>query len=38
MAALQEKSSLDALQKILNNDRTPEAVKRKIEESILVMS
>lgn len=38
MAALQEKSSVDALRKIMQDRQTPEAVKKKIKESILIMS
>lgn len=38
MAALQEKSSVDALKKILHDSNTPEDVKKKIEESLNVMS
>lgn len=37
MAQLQEKSSVEELQKILKDDRTPRDVKKKIEESIDVL-
>jgi len=38
MAALQEKSSVKALEQILKSDSTPGDVKKRIEESIKVMS
>jgi hypothetical protein len=38
MVALQEKSSVKELEKILKNDRTPKEVKKKIEESIKTMT
>lgn len=38
MAALHEKSSVKALERILKSDSTPGDVKRRIEESIKVMS
>jgi hypothetical protein len=37
MVALQEKSSVKELEKILKNDRTPKEVKKRIEESIKIM-
>jgi HEAT repeat protein len=37
MAALQEKSSVKELQKILHDDNTPVDVKKKIQETINVM-
>lgn len=37
MVELQEKSSVKELQKILKSDRTPQEVKKRIEESIKVM-
>lgn len=37
MAKLQEKSSVKALQKILDNEKTPADVKKKIEETIQIM-
>lgn len=38
MVALQEKSSVKELQKILKSERTPKEVKKRIEESIKTMS
>jgi len=38
MAALQARSSVNELQKILRDEKTPEDVKRKIQESIKVLS
>jgi hypothetical protein len=38
MVELQEKSSVKELQKILNNERTPQEVKTRIEEGIKTMS
>ncbi|MBX2969816.1 MAG: HEAT repeat domain-containing protein [Cyclobacteriaceae bacterium] len=37
MAALQEKSSVKALEKILESDSTPREVKKRIEESLKIM-
>lgn len=37
MVALQEKSSVKELEKILKNERTPKEVKKRIEESIKIM-
>ena len=37
MVALQEKSSVKELEKILKNDRTPKEVKKRIEENIKIM-
>jgi hypothetical protein len=37
MVALQEKSSVKELQKILKSDKTPKEVKKRIEESIKIM-
>jgi len=38
MVALQEKSSVKELQKILQRERTPQEVKKRIEESIKTMT
>jgi len=38
MAALQARSSVSELQKILRDKKTPQDVKRKIQESIKVLS
>lgn len=37
MGTLQEKSSVEELQKILRDDKTPEEIKKKIQETIQVM-
>ena len=38
MAAIQEKSSVNALEKVLQNERTPKDVKKKIKESIQILT
>ena len=38
MAAIQEKSSVNALEKVLQNDKTPKDVKKKIKESIQILT